>query len=112
MAAFITLTDVAGLPELVNADHITRAWARGEGGSRVSFLDGEDTVAYRETPEQIDALLGVTEPVDVSVYRAALEQIAQSPKHLPDEEDAEGWATLASDRREIACTALRAARGE
>ena len=40
--------------------------------------------------------------------REALTQIARSPGGLPDEDDAEGWATLASDRREIARAALSA----
>ncbi|MGY0790912.1 hypothetical protein ACW7BJ_16220 [Azospirillum argentinense] len=62
---FITLTDVSGSPELVNAACITRVWARGEGGSRVAFLNEASADTYRETPEQIAALLGVTK-IDIS----------------------------------------------
>ncbi|AWJ88900.1 hypothetical protein Sp245p_03400 [Azospirillum baldaniorum] len=57
---FITLTDVSGQPELVNADHITKVFARGDGGSRVVFLNDVAAETYREDPAQIAALLGVT----------------------------------------------------
>lgn len=43
--------------------------------------------------------------------RDALEKIATSPAPLPDDEDAEGWATLAAERRDIAKAALSQARG-
>lgn len=113
MAKFITLTDVAGLPELVNADHITRVWERGEGGSRVSFLDGEDTVAYRETPAEIDAMLGVTESGEA--IAAALEAEAD---RMDDDATAIHNGTMRGDMKlrakafRDAAKIARAARGE
>lgn len=44
--------------------------------------------------------------------REALEKIVSSPSRLPDEEDTEAWATLASERREIARAALPTTNGE
>lgn len=57
---FITLTNATtGRREVVTTDHIVRRWPEGSG-TIIAYPDSL-IVLYAETPEQIDALLGVTD---------------------------------------------------
>lgn len=59
---FLTPAHHAGMRERVNANRImTYGPAAGENGSRILFSDVEGLEHYAETPEQIDAMLGVTD---------------------------------------------------
>lgn len=58
---FITLTNGDGAEEYVNATRIGRVFARTtSGGAFVDFLDGGECIAYRQTPDEILALIAAT----------------------------------------------------
>ncbi|AIB11808.1 hypothetical protein ABAZ39_07315 [Azospirillum argentinense] len=63
IAQFITLTGTNGKPLRVRAERID-AFERLINETAVYM--GSETYKVTETPEQIDALLGVTQPVDIA----------------------------------------------
>ncbi|QCG93911.1 hypothetical protein E6C67_08145 [Azospirillum sp. TSA2s] len=104
MATFITLTSrTSGTKLRINADHLTSYFVGAVSGTDLVFEGGHD-FAVTETPEQIDALLGVTESAAVAMPKmvAALEMARE---YLSD------W-TGGKPCLDAIDAALRAARGE
>ncbi|CAO3358679.1 hypothetical protein [Azospirillum palustre] len=74
MADFITLTGKNGFKPRVNVDHITScAWNEEKQITAVDLSDG--TYSVTETPEQIDALLGVTDKPVIDELASAVKLV-------------------------------------
>lgn len=73
MADFITLTDINGVRETVNVDRIIRVYQHNKGS--VVIYGRDHSEQYRETPEQIDAMLGVTDSGGVAELVAAIKLV-------------------------------------
>ncbi|WP_395454678.1 hypothetical protein ACHMW5_13440 [Azospirillum melinis] len=107
MAKFISLT-YSGRSFRYNAAHIVSYWAHPEGGSCVSTTNADansDADRVSETPEQIDAMLGVTENPAVAALDDLIGWVFKT--------HGEGWDSVTTPGPVVAaCFALSAARGE
>lgn len=105
MATFITLTEKSdGMARRVKVDAITQYFAY-HGETYVFVGADQSSVRVTETPEQIDAMLGVTESPAVAALDGIIEWAFKT--------HGESWDSVTTPGPVVAaCFALRAARGE